>query len=115
MLGPIGGILIADYFVYRRTETESAGALSNGRRISVTRGGFSIVALVALGIGDAAELAGFLATVKVLPKESVAPIFMSVYNYAWFVGFAVAFVVYLAARKLAPHPSRFGAETAQLT
>ena len=30
---------------------------------------------------------------------------MSVYNYAWFVGFGVAFVVYLAARKLAPRPA----------
>jgi cytosine/uracil/thiamine/allantoin permease len=46
---------------------------------------------------------------NVLKKESVAPIFMTVYSYAWFVGFAVAFVAYLAARKLAPAPASMAA------
>jgi cytosine/uracil/thiamine/allantoin permease len=44
--------------------------------------------------------AGFLATVHVLPKEKVAPIFMAIYGYAWFVGFAAAFVARLLPRLL---------------
>ena len=38
---------------------------------------------------------------KILTPEAVAPFFVSLYGYAWFVGFAIAFVVYLSA-KLAP-------------
>jgi cytosine/uracil/thiamine/allantoin permease len=30
------------------------------------------------------------------------PFLTQLYNYAWFIGFAVAFTVYLALRKLAP-------------
>jgi len=39
-------------------------------------------------------------TIRAWPKEYVAPIFLTIYSYAWFVGFAVAFVVYLLARSL---------------
>jgi NCS1 family nucleobase:cation symporter-1 len=46
------------------------------------------------------NIPGFLATIKVLPQTSVAPIFLSLYRYAWFVGFALAFVIYLALRAL---------------
>ena len=33
-------------------------------------------------------------------SASVAPIFLSLYRYAWFVGFALAFFIYLALRAL---------------
>jgi NCS1 family nucleobase:cation symporter-1 len=38
--------------------------------------------------------------VKALPPESVPPFLAQLYNYAWFIGFAVAFAIYLALRKL---------------
>jgi cytosine/uracil/thiamine/allantoin permease len=44
----------------------------------------------------------FLATIRVLPQTSVAPIFLSIYRYASFVGFVLAFVLYLALRRIAP-------------
>ena len=43
----------------------------------------------------------FLATVKLVDPTSVPPFFVRLYDYAWFVGFAIAFVVYLVLRKLA--------------
>jgi NCS1 family nucleobase:cation symporter-1 len=65
-------------------------------------GGFSIVAIVAFVLGVLPSLPGFLATVKLIDGAHVAPFLLGLYNYAWFVGFGVAFVVYLALRKLAP-------------
>ena len=37
---------------------------------------------------------------NVLQTASVPPFLMHLYDYAWFVGFAIAFVVYLVLRKL---------------
>ncbi len=99
LLGPIGGILIADYFVWRRCRL-NLFALYDAEGEYRFTGGFSLAALVALTVAVLPNLPGFLATVGVVPKESVAPIFLSLYTYAWFVGFFVAFVVYLAARKM---------------
>jgi NCS1 family nucleobase:cation symporter-1 len=104
LLGPIGGVLIADYFVYRRRNLNLAALYQIDGEYRFTRG-WSIAGLGALGIAILPSLPGFLATINVLKKESVGPTFMSLYNYAWFVGFGVAFVVYLAARKLAPLPA----------
>jgi nucleobase:cation symporter-1, NCS1 family len=101
LLGPIGGIMIADYFVHRKRHlvVEDLYRVDGRYRYS---GGFSGVALTALALSVLPNLPGFLATIKVLPETSVAPVFISLYHYAWFVGFALAFVVYLAGRKLFP-------------
>jgi NCS1 family nucleobase:cation symporter-1 len=101
LLGPIGGILIADYFVYRRRKLQVAALYQCGGEYHFTNG-ISFVALIALAVGALPSLPGFLVTVKWLGPSSV-PVFLAhLYNYAWFVGFAVAFVVYLALRKIAP-------------
>jgi NCS1 family nucleobase:cation symporter-1 len=55
-------------------------------------------------MGVLPSLPGFLAATNAIRKDSISPIFLSIYNYAWFVGFTVAFVSYLIARKLAPAP-----------
>jgi cytosine/uracil/thiamine/allantoin permease len=38
--------------------------------------------------------------VNVLKAESIPPVLTRLYDYAWFVGFAIAFLVYLALRTL---------------
>jgi NCS1 family nucleobase:cation symporter-1 len=97
LLGPIGGILIADYFVYRRRQLNLA-ALYRAEGEYRFSGGFSLVALVSLLVGILPSLPGFLVQVKLLDPNRVAPFLVNLYNYAWFVGFALAFTVYLAAR-----------------
>jgi NCS1 family nucleobase:cation symporter-1 len=62
--------------------------------------GFSIVAIVSLIIAILPNLPGFLATVKLVDPTSVPHFFVRLYDYAWFVGFAISFVVYLALRRL---------------
>jgi NCS1 family nucleobase:cation symporter-1 len=101
LLGPIGGILIADYFVCRRCRLNvSALYLAEGE--FAFSGGFSLVALVALVLGALPSLPGFLVHVGALAVDRVPPFLAHLYNYAWFVGFAVAFAVHLAGRKFAP-------------
>lgn len=99
LLGPIGGILIADYFVVRRRELNLAALYRSDGEYGYC-GGVSWVAMVALLAGALPSLPGFLVNVKIL---SGAPAFLlGIYDYAWFVGFGVAFAVCLAFRKLAP-------------
>jgi NCS1 family nucleobase:cation symporter-1 len=101
LLGPIGGILIADYYVCRRRRLDVAALYQSDGEFKFTNG-FSLVALLALVAGALPSLPGFLVNVKLLPASSVPVFLAQLYNYAWFVGFGVAFVVYLAGRKLAP-------------
>jgi len=101
LLGPIGGILIADYFVYRKRKLNVAALYQMEGEYRYTHG-TSLVALIALLAGALPSLPGFLVNIKALPAESIPASLAHLYNYAWFVGFAVAFTVYLALRKLAP-------------
>ena len=101
LLGPIGGILIADYFVCRKCKLDVPALYKANGEFRFTNG-FSLVALLALMLGALPSLPGFLVNVKFLSADSVTPFLAHLYNYAWFIGFAVAFVVYLAGRKLAP-------------
>ena len=101
LLGPIGGIMIADYFVYRRRRLHVHNLyLADGEYHY--SGGFSWVAIAALLAGALPSLPGFLVNVNAIDATHVAPLFLSLYSYAWFVGFGVAFVVYLVLRHLAP-------------
>jgi NCS1 family nucleobase:cation symporter-1 len=101
LLGPIGGILIADYFVYRRCKLNLNALYQANGEYRFTNG-FSIVALIALVAGALPSLPGFLVNIKALSAASVPPFLAHIYNYAWFVGFGIAFAVYMALRKLAP-------------
>jgi len=99
LLGPIGGILIADYFVSRHRRLDlTALYQENGEYRYI--GGVSLVAVVALVVAVLPSLPGFLAQVHLV--ASTPALFLHLYDYAWFVGFGLAFAVYLGLRKLAP-------------
>ena len=102
LLGPIGGIMIADYFVYRKKQLDVPALYSATGGYRYT-GGFSWVAIVALLAGALPSLPGFLATVKLIDSANVPAFLLGLYHYAWFVGFGIAFTVYLVLRKLAPN------------
>src|SRR4051812_14106494 len=70
LLGAVGGILIADYFVLRRTRLDLE-ALYRGEGPYWYAGGFNPVALLALAAGIAPCVPGFLGTVGLV---EVAPI-----------------------------------------
>jgi NCS1 family nucleobase:cation symporter-1 len=97
LLGPIGGIMIADYFVWRRRQLDVPDLYRANGRYRFTNG-VSMVAMIALVVAVLPNLPGFLVNVKFLDAASTPRFFVALYDYAWFVGFAIAFAVYLALR-----------------
>jgi NCS1 family nucleobase:cation symporter-1 len=94
LLGPIGGILIGDYFILRKKNLNPEQLYM--REGEYTYGsGFNSAAVVALLAGVAPNVPGFLGTIRMLEPSSVGPFLMGLYSYAWFVGFIVAGGVYL--------------------
>src|SRR6195256_156051 len=80
-LGPIAGVLVADYFVVRKRAIVVDDLYCRGG-IYEFAGGFNVRALAALVAGIVMALAGLVVT-------SLRPL----YNYGWFVGFGVSFLV----------------------
>jgi len=100
LLGPIGGIMIADYFVWRRRRLSLADLYNPAGEYRYMNG-FSVVGLVTLLVSILPNLPGFLVNIKEWPKEWPAPpALIGLYDYAWFVGFALAFVLYLVLKVL---------------
>ena len=99
LLGPIAGILIADYFVVRRCQLDAPALYAPEGRYSYAHG-WSIAGLGALLVAILPNLPGFLVTVKWVPATSVPAFFVAAYDYAWFLGFVVASTTYLALRKM---------------
>lgn len=91
LLGPIAGILIADYFLLRRTNL-NVDDLFKRDGAYAAKGGWNIAGLVAFGLGVLPNLPGFLQAAGAV--QSVPAIFTGIYQYAWFVGFIVAGAVY---------------------
>jgi NCS1 family nucleobase:cation symporter-1 len=95
LLGPIGGVLIADYFVVRRRQLDLV-ALYDAKGEYRYSGGFNVAGLVALGLSVLPNVPGFLVAIKAWPASWGTPtFFVHLYDYAWFVGFGLAFVIYL--------------------
>jgi NCS1 family nucleobase:cation symporter-1 len=86
-LGPIAGIFIADYWLVRKGRL----SLPDLYAADGIYGRWNPRALVALAAGVVVALVGL-----------VVPALRVLYDYAWFVGFAVAFVVYTALMRGAP-------------
>jgi NCS1 family nucleobase:cation symporter-1 len=95
LLGAVGGILIADYFLLRRTRLDLPG-LYRREGPYWYAGGFNLRALVALALGIAPCVPGFLHTVAEVP---VAPLWKDLYHYAWFISFGISLAVYWALMK----------------
>jgi NCS1 family nucleobase:cation symporter-1 len=102
LLGPIAGVMIADYFVYRKRELSVYALYAPDGPHRYTNG-FSVPALVALVVAVLPNLPGFLATINAIDPVHVPAFLRELYSFAWVVGFVIAFAVYLALRKLAPH------------
>ncbi|MHB8526864.1 MAG: NCS1 family nucleobase:cation symporter-1 [Candidatus Acidiferrales bacterium] len=81
-LGPIAGILICDYFVLRDKVLVAQDLYRRGGQYEYSRG-IHWQAIVALAAGVSVAFIGL-----------VVPPLRVLYNYAWFVGFAVSFGAY---------------------
>jgi nucleobase:cation symporter-1, NCS1 family len=102
LLGPLGGIMIADYFVLRRRLLDVPALYDPYGRYRYT-GGWSIAAIGAFLAGALPNLPGFLAQVGCINPLNVPAVFLDIYGFAWFAGFAIAFVAYVVFRKIGPN------------
>ncbi len=94
LLGPIGGILVVDYWIIRRRVLVVDDLYRRGGAYEYRRG-WNPWALVALVLGVVPNLPGFLHAVGVTAS---APAWADgLYAYTWFVGFGIAGVVYAVA------------------
>ncbi len=101
LLGPIAGIMIADYFVLRKKHLEVTDLYQTDGIYRYTNG-FSIAALLAFTLAVLPNLLGFLSQIGLIGH--VPAIFKTLYEQAWFTGLGVAFVLYLLFRKISPAP-----------
>jgi nucleobase:cation symporter-1, NCS1 family len=86
-LGPIAGILICDYFIRRKRVLKTEDLYRRGGRYEFSAG-VNWRAILALAVGCAVAFVGLVyAPVRLL------------YDYAWFVGFAVSFLAYSVLMK----------------
>jgi NCS1 family nucleobase:cation symporter-1 len=94
LLGPIGGIMIADYYFIRRQQL-NVGALYQRVGMYTFSNGFNRFAIVALLLGILPNVPGFLTVIGVINKGAMWAWVVYLYNYAWFVGFAISGLSYL--------------------
>jgi NCS1 family nucleobase:cation symporter-1 len=93
LLGPIGGIMIVDYYIIRKKEL-LVDDLYRHDGIYQYNSGFNRVAIIAFVIGVLPSVPGFLAAIHIVQNDSFPEWLIHLYNYSWFVGFAVAAIVY---------------------
>jgi nucleobase:cation symporter-1, NCS1 family len=93
LLGPIAGILIADYFLVRKSNLNAEALFDHTGEYGM----WNKAGLIALIIGILPNVPGFFHAAGFV--ESVPEIFKSIYSFAWFVGLIVAGGLYLILHK----------------
>ena len=95
LMGALGGILIADYWVVRRQRLDVDDLFREQGRYTY-RNGFNLRAIAALVLAILPVVPGFIRAVSVPGGRVAGPNFLDhLYSYAWFVTFALSFVLYL--------------------
>jgi NCS1 family nucleobase:cation symporter-1 len=95
LMGALGGILIADYWVLRRQRL-SLPDLFRERGAYSYRGGVNVRAIAALVLAVLPVVPGFVRAVSTPGGRVASPGPLDqLYSYAWFVTFALSFALYL--------------------
>ena len=99
LMGAIGGILICDYFLIRKKHLELAELFKTDGIYSYNDG-FNWSAVIALAVAIAPVVPGFLRAATTPGGQVADPnVFDTLYVYAWFVTFVIAFVLYYVLMK----------------
>lgn len=93
LLGPVGGIMIADYYFIRKQKLETGELYSHAGRYGYGNG-FNMIAILALLIGIIPNIPGFLLQVQVVSPNAFPVWISDLYHFAWFVGFFLSGFVY---------------------
>lgn len=95
LLGPIAGILIADYWLIRRTVLDVDALYREDGQFRY-RNGWNPAALIAFTLAVLPNLPGFLKAAAPERFAAIPPFWSALYVYAWFVGVFTAMIVYTA-------------------
>ena len=98
LLGPVGGIMIADYYFLRKQKLD-VDDLYRSEGMYKYKNGFNSTAIIALLLGILPNLPGFLAQVKLVDENAFPAWLTGLYHYAWFVGFFVSGACFLLLNK----------------
>jgi NCS1 family nucleobase:cation symporter-1 len=98
LLGPIGGIMIADYYFIRKQQLNTKELYQHKGEYSFSKG-FNYKAIIALLLGILPNVPGFLMTIKIISAYAAPTWVTGLYNYAWFVGFFISGVSYMLMMK----------------
>ena len=98
LLGGVVGIMIVDYFIIRKT-TLSLIDLFKQKGIYTYYKGWNIIAFIALFCGILPNIPGFLMKINIIHCIKYNWI-ISLYDYSWFISFAISFISYLILTKL---------------
>jgi NCS1 family nucleobase:cation symporter-1 len=98
LLGPVGGIMIVDYYFVRKQELIVEDLYTHNGIYQYNKG-FNTMAIFALLLGIFPNVPGFLLQVKLISKDAFPAWISELYHYAWFVGFAVSGIAYLILMK----------------
>jgi NCS1 family nucleobase:cation symporter-1 len=97
LLGPIAGILLADYFLLRKSKLNT-DMLYRKDGIYSFKAGWNPYALIAFFVAVLPNIPGFLSAGGF--ASDVPEFFINLYNYAWFVGAVLGATIYLVMMKL---------------
>jgi NCS1 family nucleobase:cation symporter-1 len=103
LLGAIAGVMLADYFLIRRTRLRADDLYRTDGEYAFGGSGYNWRALAALLIGILPNVPGFLA-VATNGRIDVPAIFDTLYTYAWFVSLLLAGVCHVALTAAFPPP-----------
>ncbi len=96
LMGAIGGILIADYWVLRGRELSLADLFKVNGRYGYSNG-VNPRAVIALVVSILPVVPGFIRAATTPGGQVADPTFLdTLYTYAWFVTFSLSFAIYLA-------------------
>ena len=98
LLGPVAGILIVDYYLIRK-KALNVDELYNETGSYSYSSGWNWIAIIALVLGVLPNVPGFLNAAFPKSFPDVGDFFKGVYTYAWFIGLAIAAVVYALGMK----------------
>ncbi len=98
LLGPVGGIMIADYFFIRKKHLIAEDLYKHEGAYRYSNG-FNKNAIIALLCGIIPNIPGFLLQIKVVSSTAFPMWISDLYHYAWFVGLFVSGIIYLILMK----------------
>ncbi|MBL8920365.1 MAG: NCS1 family nucleobase:cation symporter-1 [Myxococcaceae bacterium] len=96
LLGPIAGIMVADYWYLRKKQLDVAELY----RPHGEYAGFNVAALIALVVGVLPNVPGFLKSAGLVTGEK--NLFDELYVYAWFIGFGLSAALYVGLMRAMP-------------